>query len=107
MRERISVTPPSLDYGALENWPPPLHLTHGSAALVLAGCSRWSDREAGVGRRGVDVPTGPNPELEDDFVAWRSRCVRLLRELGPDSGHLLRGLGSDTRGVLQKEILLS
>ena len=45
-----------------------------------------------------DVSTGPNLELQDDYVAWRSTCVQLLRELGPTAGYLLWELESDTRG---------
>ena len=44
-----------------------------------------------------DVSTGPNSDLQNDYVAWRTRCVALLGELGPDSGHLLWELESDTR----------
>ena len=46
---------------------------------------------------GADVSTGPNFELQDDYVAWRSRCVALLGELGPTAGHLLWELQWDTR----------
>ena len=49
---------------------------------------------------GGDVSTGPNFEIQGDYVAWRSRCVGLLTELGPDSGHLLWELESDTRSQL-------
>ena len=47
---------------------------------------------------GDDVFTGPNRGLQDDYVAWRSKCVGLLRELGPAAGHLLWELEADTRG---------
>ena len=47
---------------------------------------------------GGDVSTGSNLELQDDYVAWRTTCVRLLRELGPTAGHLLWELEADTRG---------
>ena len=47
---------------------------------------------------GGDVSTGPNHELQDDYRAWRTRCVALLTDLGPDAGHLLREVESDTRG---------
>lgn len=46
---------------------------------------------------GGDVSTGPNLEFQDDYFAWRSRCVELLTELGPDSEHLLWELQWDTR----------
>ena len=47
---------------------------------------------------GGDVSTGSNLELQDDYVAWRATCVRLLRELGPTAGNLLWELEADTRG---------
>ena len=46
---------------------------------------------------GGDVSTGPNRELQDDYVVWRSECVALLTELAPDSAHLLLELEADTR----------
>ena len=46
---------------------------------------------------GDDVSTGPNWGLHHEYFAWRSKCVNLLRELGPTAGHLLRELESDTR----------
>ena len=47
---------------------------------------------------GGDISTGPNKELQNDYVAWRSTCVALLRELGTDSERLLLELELDTRG---------
>jgi hypothetical protein len=47
---------------------------------------------------GGDVFAGPNPELQDDYAAWRTRCVTLLRDMGPDAGRLMLELKSDTRG---------
>ena len=46
---------------------------------------------------GGDVSTRPNWGLHHEYFAWRSRCVDLLMELGPDSGHLLWELKMDTR----------
>ena len=46
---------------------------------------------------GSDVSTGPNWVLHHEYVVWRSRCVELLTELGPNSGHLLWELKMDTR----------
>ena len=46
---------------------------------------------------GRDVSSGPNHELHDDYVAWRTRFVALLKELGPTATHLLWELESDTR----------
>ena len=46
---------------------------------------------------GGDVSTGPNRGLHDDYFVWHSRCVALLKELGPSAGHLLWELESDTR----------
>ena len=47
---------------------------------------------------GARVITGPNLELQNEYRVWRSQCVEVLRELGPDAGHLLREVESDTRG---------
>ena len=47
---------------------------------------------------GVDASTGPNKDVQVDYHAWRTRCVELLKELGPDAGYLLREVESDTRG---------
>ena len=47
---------------------------------------------------GGGVSTGPNRELQDDYVAWRTRCVALLKNLGSDAWRLLWELESDTRG---------
>ena len=48
---------------------------------------------------GRDISAGPNFELQDDYIAWRFGCVALLKELGPDVGHLLREVESDTRST--------
>ncbi len=47
---------------------------------------------------GRDVSAGPNRELQNDYVRWRSKCIALLTELGPDAGRLLLEVESDTRG---------
>ena len=51
---------------------------------------------------GGDVFAGPNPELQDDYAAWRTRCVTLLRDMGPDAGRLMLELkvGHSRRAVL-------
>ena len=57
-----------------------------------------SEGEQLVPLGGGDVSTGPNSDLQNDYVAWRSRCLELLTELGPGSEHLLVELKMDTRG---------
>lgn len=47
---------------------------------------------------GVDASSGPNKDVQVDYHAWRTRCVDLLKELGPDAETLLWELASDTRG---------
>ena len=67
------------------------------------GLSDRLDRLIAAGQQlvplgGVDVSSGPNKDVQVDYHAWRTRCVDLLKELGPDAGRLLLEVESDTRG---------